>query len=360
MSNTSSTEAWVEKILESTRGVFEVFGMYLGVRLGYYECLSKIGPADSTQLAKRTGTNERYAREWLEQQAVAGFVEVEDESADAMGRRYFFPEACKEVLVDQDSLNYLGALPVILAGAVRPLDALTAAYRTGDGVPYAEYGMDLVEGQAGMNRAMFLKEMGSTWLPAIPDVHQRLTSDPPARVADVGVGAGWSSIAIAKSYPKVQVDGFDLDPASIEMAANNAQAAGVGERVRLHVGDSADPKLAGTYDLVTAFECIHDLSNPVGALEAMRSLAAGGGAVLVIDERVGEAFSTSANDIDWMMYGWSILHCLPVGMAAKPSAETGTVMRPDTLRNYARAAGFRRVEILPIENYFFRFYRLYA
>jgi SAM-dependent methyltransferase len=220
--------------------------------------------------------------------------------------------------------------------------------------------MDLVEGQVGMNRAMFLKEMGSTWLPAIPDVHQRLTSDPPARVADVGVGAGWSSIAIAKSYPKVQVDGFDLDPASIEMAANNAQAAGVGERVRLHVGDSADPKLAGTYDLVTAFECIHDLSNPVGALEAMRSLAAGGGAVLVIDERVGEAFSASANDIDWMMYGWSILHCLPVGMAAKPSAETGTVMRPDTLRNYARAAGFRRVEILPIENYFFRFYRLYA
>jgi hypothetical protein len=100
------------------------------------------------------------------------------------------------------------------------------------------------------------------------------------------------------------------------------------------------------------------MSNPVGALTAMRSLAGAKGAVLVVDERVGEAFSTSKNDIDWMMYGWSIFCCLPVGMADRPSAETGTVMRPDTLRAYAREAGFKSVEILPIENYFFRFYRL--
>lgn len=352
-------ESLIAKVLESTRGVFDIFGMYLGVRLGYYKCLTNAGPVTSTELAQRSGTNERYALEWLEQQAVAGFLRVEDETADAKSRRYSLPKAWNEVLVDQDSLNYVGGLPIIIAGAVRPLDAIVAAYRSGGGVPYAEYGIDLVEGQAAMNRSMFLKEMGSTWLPSIPDVHKRLLSDPPARVADVGAGAGWSSIAIAKSFPKVRVDGFDLDPISIEIANNNVRAAGVSERVKLHLRDAAEPKLAGIYDLVTAFECIHDLSNPVGALQTMRSLAAGGGAVLVVDERVGEAFSASANDIDWMMYGWSILHCLPVGMAAQPSAGTGTVMRPETLRRYAREAGFKDVEILPIENYFFRFYRLH-
>ena len=100
------------------------------------------------------------------------------------------------------------------------------------------------------------------------------------------------------------------------------------------------------------------MADPVGALRAMKHLAGSAGAVLVVDERVGESFSTTNNEIDWMMYGWSILHCLPVGMADKPSAETGTVMRPDTMRAYAREAGFKSLEILPIENYFLRFYRL--
>lgn len=332
--------------------------MYLGVRLGYYRALSDGGPANSADLAQPTGTYERYAREWLEQQAISGVLEVDDESLDAKSRRYKLPEACHEVLVDEESLNYLGALPVIFAGAIRPLHTVVQAYRTGGGVAYVDYGIDLVEGQAGMNRAMFLREMGSSWLPKIPEVHQRLLSDPPARVADVGAGAGWSSIAIAKSYPKARIDGFDLDEPSVELARQNANQAGVHDRVRFHVCDAAEPQLAGRYDLVAAFECIHDMANPVAALRAMKRLAGSSGTVLIVDERVGDSFSTSKNDVDWMMYGGSILHCLPVGMAEKPSAETGTVMRPATLRTYALDAGFKDMEILPIENYFFRFYRL--
>ena len=260
--------------------------------------------------------------------------------------------------MDEESLNYLGALPIILAGALRPLQAVVQAYRTGAGVAYGEYGADLIEGQAGMNRAMFLKEMGTSWLPRIPEIHNRLLSDPPARVADIGAGAGWSSIAIAKTYLKAQIDGFDLDAPSLEIARENARRAGVDNRVKFQVCSATELRLAGEYDLVAAFECIHDMADPVGALRAMRSLAGTSGTVLVVDERVGEAFSTSNNEVDWMMYGWSILHCLPVGMADKPSAETGTVMRPETLRRYAQAAGFKNLEILPIENYFFRFYRL--
>jgi 2-polyprenyl-3-methyl-5-hydroxy-6-metoxy-1,4-benzoquinol methylase len=218
--------------------------------------------------------------------------------------------------------------------------------------------VDLREGQAGMNRALFLRSLGKEWLPAMPDVHARLQANPPARVADIGCGAGWSAIAIARSYPKALVDGFDLDELSIELAQTNAEEAGLTDRVQFHVRDAGDPELAGRYDLVAAFECLHDMSQPVKALVAMRRLAHEGGVVLVMDERVGEAFMAKGNDIEWMMYGWSVLHCLPVGMADQPSAATGTVMRMDTLRRYAQEAGFRDVEVLPIENFFFRFYRL--
>ena len=358
MTNTQQTQAFMEKILHSTRGAFELFGMYLGVKLGYYRALSESGAANSQELAERTGTYERYAREWLEQQAICGIIKVDDENIDAKSRRHTLPDPYREILVDEESVNYLGALPIIFAGAVHRLDAVAQAYKTGAGVAYGEYGADLVEGQAGMNRAMFLKEMGSAWLPKIADVHHRLLADPPARVADMGAGAGWSSISIARSYPKTSIDGFDLDPPSVKMARQNAQGAGVDNRVRFHLSDAADPQLAGQYDLVAAFECIHDMADPVGALRAMKHLAGSAGTVLVVDERVGESFSTTDNEIDWMMYGWSILHCLPVGMAAKPSAETGTVMRPDTMRAYAREAGFKSLDILPIENYFLRFYRL--
>jgi 2-polyprenyl-3-methyl-5-hydroxy-6-metoxy-1,4-benzoquinol methylase len=347
-------------MLQSARGTFELFSVYLGVRLGFYEALARGGSLTSTELASRTATAERYVREWLEQQTVAGILEVDDERAEARKRRFSLPAAHVEVLVDQDSLNYLAPLAQLVAGAVHPLPAVLEAYRSGGGVAYADYGVDLREGQGGMNRAMFLKQLGSEWLPAIPDVHSRLLADPPARIADVGCGAGWSSIGMAQSYPNVRVDGFDLDTASVDLARANLAAVGLGDRITVLSRDAGDPELAGRYDLVTAFECIHDMSQPVAALEAMRRLAGDRGAVLVMDERVGDTFTAAGTGVEWMMYGWSILHCLPVGKADTPSTETGTVLRAPTLQRYAAAAGFRRMEVLGIDNLFFRFYRLYA
>jgi 2-polyprenyl-3-methyl-5-hydroxy-6-metoxy-1,4-benzoquinol methylase len=351
-------DAFLERMLTSASGVFEMFSIYIGDRLGFYQALAQGDALTSAELAARTATHERYAREWLEQQTVAGILEVEDAAAGDAARRFRLPPGHAEVLADRESLNYLTPLAQLLVGATRPLDALLGAYRTGGGVPYGDYGVDLREGQASMNRTMFLQQLGQEWLPAIPDIHARLQADPPARVADIGCGAGWSSIGIAQAYPKVHVDGYDLDAPSVELAQANAAAAGLAERVQFHVRDAGDPALAGQYNLVTAFECVHDMSNPVGALRAMRTLVGDGGAVMIVDERVGETFTPTGNEIEGMMYGWSVLHCLPVGMADQPSAATGTVMRPDTLRRYAREAGFRDVEILPIDNFFFRFYRL--
>src|SRR5688572_818456 len=350
-------DAFIRRFLEYAAGTFNFFAIYIGERLGYYRALAD-GTLTSSTLASHTNTHERYAREWLEQQTVAGIVEVEDETLDASQRRFRLPLGHVEPLVERDSLNYMVPLTRLMAGAVRPLEPLLEAYRTGSGVQFSEYGSDLREGQAEINRPAFLYQLSQEWLPSMADVHARLQSDPPARVADIGCGYGWSSIGIARGYPNVHVDGFDLDEPSIEVARENARHHNVTERVNFQVRDAGNPALAGQYDLVTAFECVHDMSHPVEALRMMRQLAGEHGTVLIVDERVGDRFTAKGNDVEWMMYGWSILHCLPVGMVNPPAAGTGTVMRTDTLKNYAMESGFSNYEILPIENFFFRFYRL--
>ena len=137
-----------------------------------------------------------------------------------------------------NSLNYLAPLSQVVVGATKPLQSVLNAFRNGGGVPYTEYGRDMLEGQAGINRAMFLQELDNDWLPAIPDLHDRLLADPPARVADIGCGAGWSCIGIAQSYPNIQVDGFDLDGPSIEMACAIVIDTGLSERFTFHTRDA--------------------------------------------------------------------------------------------------------------------------
>jgi 2-polyprenyl-3-methyl-5-hydroxy-6-metoxy-1,4-benzoquinol methylase len=338
--------------------MLELGTVYLGDRLGLYQALKEAGPATPAQLADRTGTHERYAREWLEQQAVAGILDVDNLAAEAGARVYDLPGSHAEVLTERDSLAYLAPLARTFVGVLRPIDALVEAFRTGGGVPYPEYGIDTREGIAAMNRPMFVNLLTAEWLPALPDVHSRLHADPPAQVADIACGAGWSTIAIAKAYPKIHIDGFDSDEASIELAHKNVAEAGLSDRVTFHVHDAAKPVPSGPYDLVTIFEAIHDMARPVEALRAVRGMLAPGGAVLVADERVAETFIAPGDEVERFMYGASVLHCLPVGMAEQPSAGTGTVIRPDTMRRYAMEAGFSNLEILPIENDFWRFYRL--
>jgi SAM-dependent methyltransferase len=356
---TEQRDAFVERLLNSVAGTFDILSIYIGNKLGFYQALVTNGPLTSTALAAKTGTQERYVREWLEQQTVTGILEVENPTDSAQERRFRLSPAHAEVLTDIDSPNYIAPLAPMIAGVVRPLPALLDAFRYGGGVDYSEYGADFREGQGAINRVTFLQDLPEVWLPAMPEVHSRLQdSSKPARVADIGVGAGWSSIGISKAYPRVQVDGFDLDGPSIDLARQNAAELGLNGRLNFHVRDAANPAIEGNYDLVTAFESIHDMSDPVAALKTMRRLAGENGAVIVVDERVGVVFTPDGNDVEWIMYGWSILHCLPVGMAEQPSVGTGTVMRIDTLRQYAQEAGFSDVEVLPIENFFFNIYRL--
>jgi 2-polyprenyl-3-methyl-5-hydroxy-6-metoxy-1,4-benzoquinol methylase len=350
----------VGRLFGATVGALDLLSVYVGDRLGLYWVLAEKGPLTSRGLAVAAGVEERYAREWLEQQAATGILEVADQSVGSLERSYLLPVGHDEVLVDERSLSYAAPLGQAFVGAVRPIDALLEAFRTGAGVPYADYGEDLHEGQARITRPMFEQLLGSEWFPACPEIDQRLKADPPARVADVACGCGWSSISIARAYPTVRVDGIDLDEASIEKAWANLAGCGVEDRVAFIHRDAADPALAGHYDLVLIFEALHDMARPVDVLRSLRALLAAGGSVIVGDERTQDTFIAPASDYERFLYGFSVLHCLPVGMVGDDPAGTGTVIRPDTVQRYATQAGFEGFEILPIENDSYRFYRLHS
>ncbi len=352
-------EAFQSKLLESIGGAMRMAGVYLGDRLGYYKVIASNGPLTSTELAAMSGTAERYAREWLEQQTTCGVLEVDDETASALERRYSLPEAHRAVLADSDSLDFMAPLGQLMVGVLKPMPELLETYRRGSGLTFEDYGPDAREGQARMNRAMFLQQLGQEWIPAMPDVFATLTGSA-ARVADIGCGCGWSSIGMARCFPKIEIEAFDLDAPSVADARHNVAEHGLEGRVRVHLADAGDPSLDGRFDLVMALECLHDMGDPVSALRTMRRLAGGDGTVLIVDERVSETFRADGGELDWLMYGWSMVHCLPVGMQEQPSKGTGTCLRPHTMREYALEAGFQGVEELPIDNLFFRFYRLRA
>jgi SAM-dependent methyltransferase len=205
---------------------------------------------------------------------------VDDPAAGPLARRYRLPPAHAHVLADPDDVRYRAFSGTEIVRAGRWLPELVEAFRTGTAPPALPWAP---EGRADSNRAVFLNLLGTQWLPALADVHRRLRREPPARVADLACGPGWSSIAMAQAYPLVRVDGFDLDP-----------------------------------DVIAA----------------------------------------PASDLERYHYGWSVVSCLPAAMGDPRTSATGAVMRPATLRRYAQQAGFRGMEVLPLETETWRFYRL--
>jgi SAM-dependent methyltransferase len=294
-------------------------------------------------------------REWLEQHAASGLLVVEDPAAGALERRYRIPPEHEPVLADPDDVRYQAYRGVEAVRAARPLPDLVKAFRHGGAPPPLPWEP---EGRAEFNRALFVNLLGTSWLPAIPEVDRRLRAEPPARVADVACGTGWSSIAMARAYPKITVDGFDVDPDVVAAATENAREAGMAGRVRFAVVDAADPGVGGRYDLVTIFEALHDMARPVDALRSARAMLAEGGSVVIADELVEDEFAAPAPDPDRRAYAWSVVSCLPSAMGDPETAATGAVLRPATLAGYAAAAGFGHTEALRVEAEDWRFYRL--
>jgi SAM-dependent methyltransferase len=349
-------DALAERLFEATLGALELFSIHLGYRLGLYAELAAGGPASAGELAARAGIDRRYAREWLEQQAVAGFLEVAEEG-DAEERRFALPAAHVEVLADPDSPAFVAPFGPMLAGIGGVLGEVVEAYRSGAGVPYSHYGHDFRAGQGAINRPVFMHDLPG-WIGELPGVGGRLSAGEPLRIADVGCGQGFSTVSIARAFPDADVEGFDLDAASVADARRGAADAGVA--VRFTEVDAGGIAGRGPFDLICILEALHDMAHPAEALAAARAALAPGGGVLVVDERVAESFEAPGDPVERIMYGWSVTHCLPASREEEDSEALGTALRIDVVRDLARRAGFADAEVLPVENDFFRLYWLAA
>jgi SAM-dependent methyltransferase len=345
-----------QRLLDATTGTLELYAVYLGTELGLYEVLDRHGPLTAAQLAERASIHERYATEWLEQQAVAGFITV-DVDGGATTRRYALPIAHRGALVDPVDGDHLAPFGAMVAGIGAVLDEVVAAYRTGDGVPYHRYGTAFRHGQGGINRPAFSTDLVKAWLPAVDGAVDRLAGG--GTVIDLGTGHGWSAIAVQAAWPASTVIGLDTDPASITDARANADEAGVAVRFEVAEDEAGSDLTAfGPVDVVLVLEALHDMSHPVEVLASARAALAPGGVVVVADEAVADTFTAPGDDVERMMYGWSVTHCLPAAMATQPSAALGTALRPDGVARLAAEAGFGSCQVVDVDAGFFRIYRL--
>ncbi len=343
--------AAVERLFLAMVEGMDVVAVAIGDRLGYYRALDE-APRTPAELAEATGSHERYAREWLEQQAMSGYVVVK-------GAAYALAPGVAEALARPGTSSWVAPMLRQFAAAAEHWTAVAEGARTGSGLPWAGFGRDMYEAQSDMNAAPLLESLANTWLPAaFPVLHARMAAGETVQVADVGCGGGWAGIALARAFPGVRVDGYDIDGPTIELARANVEREGLSDRVQMLQGDLAESAPDAAYDLVMAYECIHDMPHPVPVLTAMRRMVRRDGRVLVADMAGAEEFTPDGDPTQRALYGYSVLVCLPDAMSGNPDGATGTVIRPSTMDRYAREAGFAGGTPLPVDHEIWRFYEL--
>ncbi len=307
----------------------------IGDKLGLYAAMGDGAPLTPAQLADRTQTDERYVREWLCAQAASGYVEYDAETE----RFHLTPEqaAC---LADRESPTFLPGAFYIAAACLKDEPALTDRFRTGDGFGWHEHDHDLFCGTELFFRPGYVANLVPSWLPALDGVEEKLRAG--ARVADIGCGYGASTILLAQAFPNSTFVGFDYHPESIERARKAAAEAGVGDRVRFEIGGGKDYSGNG-YQLVALFDCLHDMGDPVGALQHIRSSLHPDGTVLLVEPYANDRLEDNVNPVGRIFYSASTLICTPSSRAQEVGLALGAQAGEGRLTEVAHQAGFTRV-----------------
>jgi SAM-dependent methyltransferase len=306
----------------------------MGDKLGYYRILAADGPLVPTELAERSGTAEPYAREWLNAQAAGGYV-----TYDPATGRYTLPVEHAIALTMDDSPAFLPGFFQIALGTVHDTEQVIEAARSGSGIGWHEHGSDVHIGCERFFRPGYLANLVDGWLPALEGVVPKLRAG--ARVADVGCGHGASTIVMAQAFPNSTFVGSDYHPESIEMARARAEAAGVADRVSFEVSPAGGFSGNG-YDLVTMFDCLHDMGDPVGAARHVRDAVAADGTWMIVEPMAGDRVEDNFNPVGRAYYGFSTLLCTPSSLSQDVGLALGTQAGPARIRDVATAGGFTR------------------
>ena len=325
-------EDFAHKALGDVAGALTSSLVVIGDKLGLYKALAK-GSATPAELATRTGTTERYVREWLNAQAAAGYVTYE-------AGRYTLPPAHAACLTDEDSpACVLGAFQGMTA-AMRANGKVAEGFKSGCGVGWHEHDPELFVGVERFFRPGYNAHLVPEWIPALDGVQEKLERG--ARVADVGCGLGASTIILAKAFPRSKFVGFDYHAASIEKARERARDAGVADRVSFEVG-AAKAFPGDNYDVVAFFDCLHDMGDPVGAARHVRKALAPDGTWLLVEPMAGDRVEENLNPVGRLFYSVSTLVCTPASLAQEVGLALGAQAGEARLRSVLEQAGFTRI-----------------
>ena len=325
--------AFIEQFVHDCGATLHAGTVVIGDRLGLYRALGE-GPCTSTELAERTGTTERYVREWLRAQAASNYV-CYDRETD----RYYLDEVQAFTLADEDSPAFLlGGFQLAIA-MIKDEPSVTEGFRTGHGVGWHEHDPDLFEGCERFFRPGYIANLVSAWIPALDGVHDKLARG--ARVADVGCGHGASAVLMAQAYPNSTFVGFDYHEPSIEWARKAAADAGVAERCTFEVARSSDYPGTG-YDLVAFFDCLHDMGDPVGAAAHVLETLDADGTWLIVEPFCNDDFVDNFNPVGRFMYSASTLCCLPASLSQEIGLGLGNQAGETATREVVTAGGFTR------------------
>ena len=339
MDETRMTE-FVEKAVNDVGALLGGALVVIGDKLGLYRAMAGAGRVTPAELATRTGTTERYVREWLSNQAARGYL-----SYDGTGR-FSLPDEHAIPLTDETSpASVIGAFEIAV-GAVYATDAIAERFRTGGGLSWGDHDAHVLGGCERFFRPGYLNHLVATWIPALDGVQAKLTAG--ADVADVGCGHGASTVLLALAYPASTIVGFDADQGSVDAARKRAADAGLSDRVRFEVAPAA--AFPGRYDLVCFFDCLHDMGDPAGACAHVRDHLAPGGTLMLIEPFANDDLSGNLTPVGAAYYGFSTLLCTPSSLSQEVGTALGAQAGEARLRDIVTGAGFttfRRVAETP-------------
>ena len=328
--------AFVLSAVEEVGATVNTALVVMGDRLGLYRALAGAGPTSPAELAERCGVSERYVREWLNAQAAGGYV-----SYDASSGRYTLPPEQAVALTDENSPAYLPGFFQIALGTVHDAPDVIEAARSGEGLGWHEHTHDVLEGCERFFRPGYNANLVTSWLPALEGVVEKLEQG--TTVADVGCGHGASTILMARAYPRSTFVGSDYHAGSIETARARAEAAGVADRVRFETA-AADGFSGEGYELVTMFDCLHDMGDPVGAARHVRETIAPDGVWMIVEPMAGDRVEDNLNPIGRAYYAFSTFLCTPASLSQDVGLALGAQAGEARLRDVVTAGGFTRFQ----------------
>jgi SAM-dependent methyltransferase len=334
--------AFVFRAVDEVGSALNAALVVMGDRLGLYDALAGAGPLTPAELAERTGTAERYVREWLNAQAAGAYVDYDPDSG-----RYTLPPEQAVALTDESSPAYLPGFFQLALGSVIDSPRITDAARTGAGVGWHDHGHDVFEGCERFFRPGYNANLITTWLPALDGVVGKLERG--ATVADVGCGHGASTILMAQAFPNSTFVGSDYHEGSIETARQRAAGAGVADRVRFEIA-AASSYSGEKYDLVTMFDCLHDMGDPAGAARHVHQSLAADGTWMIVEPAAGDRVEDNLNPVGRAYYAFSTLLCTPASLSQEVGLALGAQAGEARIRRVVTSAGlgrFRRVSETP-------------